>query len=406
MPLYRYQAVAATGDLVTGEIEAATQAGVIDFLHGQGHVPIRADLASGRLLSRLLHTLRFSGAKARTQNLPLLTQQLGILLHAGLPLDRALEIAQRMLPRQAERVCVRDLLDRVRGGRSLADAMAVQKSLFPAFYVGMVRAAEAGGSLDITLRHLAEYLEGAAAAREQVKSALIYPLLVLATGCASIGAIFGFVIPSFRPLFAESGKPLPWATQVIFAVSDGLSATWWMFLLAFVVLAIVAETQLRKKTVREWRDRRLLTMPIAGDLLIKIEAGRFCRTLGTLLKNGVPPLSALTITHETITNLALRAGFVTVIYSVKEGKGLAEPLARTKIVPPLVVDLVRVGEETARLDDMLLKIAEIYDEETRRQIARLLTLLVPVVTVGLGIVVALVVGSILTTILSLYDLAG
>lgn len=404
MPLYRYQAVAASGDVVTGEMEAATQHAVIELLHGQGHVPIRADLAGGRLLSRLVLPLR-SGVGAKPRNLPLLTQQLGMLLHAGLPLDRAFEIVQRMLPNEAERICVRDLLDRVRGGQSLADAMAGQKSLFPAFYIGMVRAAEAGGSLDATLRHLAEYLERTAAAREQIKSALIYPMLVLGTGCASIGALFGFVIPSFRPLFAESGKQLPLATELILAVSDGFRSTWWMFLLAFVALVVIGQIQLRKKVVRQWRDRRLLAMPVVGDLLVKTEASRFCRTLGTLLKNGVPPLSALTITHETVGNLALRSAFVTVIDSVKEGKGLAEPLSRTKLLPPLVVDLVRVGEETAQLDEMLLKIADIYDEETRRHIARLLTLLVPAVTIGLGIVVALVVGSILMTILSVYDLA-
>jgi general secretion pathway protein F len=404
MPLYRYQAVAASGDMVTGEMEAATQAVVVELLHGQGHVPIRADLAGNR---SLLHWAwpRRSAAKSTTRNLALLTQQLGILLHAGLPLDRALEIVQRMLPSETERVCLRDLLDRVRGGQSLADALAGQKSMFPAFYVGMVRAAEAGGSLDATLRQLAEYLERTAAAREQIKSALIYPILVLLTGCASIGVLFAFVIPSFRPLFAESGKPLPLSTQFILAISDGFLASWWMFVLAFVVLVVIVKAQLRKKAVREWRDRRLLTLPIAGDLLIKTETSRFCRTLGTLLKNGVSPLSALTITHETIGNLALRAAFVTVIGSVKEGKGLADPLSRTKLLPPLVIDLVRAGEETARLDDMLLKIAEIYDEETRRQIARLLTLLVPAATIGLGIVVAVVVGSILTTILSVYDVA-
>jgi general secretion pathway protein F len=405
MPLYRYQAVAASGDMVTGEIEAATQDLVIELLHGQGHVPIRADLASSRPLLHWIRLQRAGAAKSTTRNLALLTQQLAILLHAGLPLDRALEIAQRMLPSEAERVSMRDLLDRVRGGQSLADAMAGQKSMFPAFYIGMVRAAEAGGSLDVTLRHLAEYLERTAAAREQIKSALIYPILVLLTGCGSIGALFAFVIPSFRPLFADSGKPLPLSTQFILAISDGFLASWWMLLLALVVLVVIVKAQLRKKVVREWRDRRLLTMPIAGDLLIKTETSRFCRTLGTLLKNGVSPLSALTITHETIGNLALRAAFVTVIDSVKEGKGLADPLSSTKLLPPLVIDLVRAGEETARLDDMLLKIAEIYDEETRRQIARLLTLLVPAVTIGLGIVVAVVVGSILTTILSVYDIA-
>jgi general secretion pathway protein F len=406
MPLYRYQAVAASGDIVTGEIEAATQQTVIDLLHGQGHVPIRADLAGGRLLQGLTQSLHFRATKPKSRNLPLLTQQLGILLHAGLPLDRSLEIAQRMLPREEERACLRELLDSVRHGQSLADAMAGQKTMFPAFYVGMVRAAEAGGSLDATLRHLAEYLERTAAAREQVKSALIYPALVLGTGVASIAALFAFVIPSFRPLFADSGKALPLSTQLILAISDGFIASWWMFLLGFVAAVLIARMQLRKKPVREWLDHRLLATPIAGSLLIKTEASRFCRTLGTLLKNGVSPLAALTITHETISNLALHDAFVTVIDSVKQGKGLADPLSSTKLIPALVIDLIRVGEETARLDDMLLKIADIYDDETQRHIARLLTLLVPAVTIGLGIVVAVVVGSILTTILSVYDLAG
>jgi general secretion pathway protein F len=406
VPLYRYQAVAASGDIITGEIEAATLQTVIDLLHGQGHVPIRAHVAGGRLLNRLTQPLHLRKPKPKSRNLPLLTQQLGILLHAGLPLDRSLEIAQRMLPREEERASLRDLLDGVRHGQSLADAMAGQKTMFPAFYVGMVRAAEAGGSLDATLRHLAEYLERTAAVREQVKSALIYPALVLGTGCASIAALFAFVIPSFRPLFADSGKALPLSTQLILAISDGFLASWWMFLLGFGAVVLIARMQLRKKPVREWLDRRLLATPIAGDLLIKTEASRFCRTLGTLLKNGVSPLAALTITHETISNLALHEAFVRVIDSVKQGKGLADPLSSTKLIPPLVTDLIRVGEETARLDDMLLKIADIYDDETQRHIARLLTLLVPAVTIGLGIVVAIVVGSILTTILSVYDLAG
>ncbi|MBV8778454.1 MAG: type II secretion system F family protein [Alphaproteobacteria bacterium] len=405
MPLYRYQAVAASGDMVMGELEAATRDGVIELLHGQGHVPIRADLAGSVSWWRLTLPNWGDRSKPKAAKLPLLTHQLSILLQAGLPLDRALEIGQRMFG-GAERGTLRELLDAVRGGRSLADAMAAQKALFPPFYVGMIRAAEAGGSLETTLRHLAEYLERRAAAREQVKSALVYPVLVLTMGCLSIGALFGFVIPSFRPLFVDSGKPLPASTELILAVSDGFLATWWIIIVAIVALVLLARAQLRRKLVREWCDRRLLTVPVIGDLLAKTESARISRTLGTLLKNGVAPLAALTITHETVGNLALRAGFVAVIDSVKEGKGLADPLARTKLFPQLVVDLVRVGEETARLDDMLLKIAEIYDADTQRTVARLLALLVPAVTVGLGLIVALVVGSILTTILSVYDLAA
>ncbi|HEX3864926.1 MAG TPA: type II secretion system F family protein [Stellaceae bacterium] len=403
MPLFRYQAIAASGEMVSGEMEGMTQEIVIDALHRLGHVPLRADPAGGRLSWGT--ALRLPLTRPKRLNLALLTQQLGILLQAGLPLDRALEIALRILTGEAERTALRNILDRVRGGSSLADAMADQPALFPAFYVGMVRAGETGGSLDATLRHLSEYLEQVRSAREQVKSALVYPVLVLATGMASITVLFGFVIPSFRPLLEESGKAPPASAQIVLAISDIVRDGWWIMLLAVIAVVVIVRRQLRVPAFRRYRDQRLLALPVAGDLVVKTEMGRFCRTLGTLLKNGVAPLTALSITHGALTNLALRGALDGVVDRVKEGKGLAEPLAQAKAVPPLVVDLVRVGEETARLDDMLLKIAEIYDEETRRATGRLLAMLVPAVTIGLGIIVALVVGSILTAILSVYDLA-
>jgi general secretion pathway protein F len=402
MPLYRYQAIAASGETVSGEMEAVTQDAVIEALHRLGHVPLRADLAN-RL--SWMAVLRLPTRRSKAPNLALLTQQLGILLQAGLPLDRVLEIAQRILSGEEERRCLRNILDRVRGGSSLADAMADQPELFPAFYVGMVRAGETGGSLDTTLQHLSEYLERQRAAREQVKSALVYPILVLGTGIASIGVLFGFVIPSFRPMLEDSGKTPPASAQIVLGISDLLRNDWWIALLVVAVAAIIWRHQSKQPAFRQYRDRRLLQLPVIADLIIKTEMGRFCRTLGTLLKNGVSPLSSLSITHSTLTNLALRRALDPVIDRVKEGKGLAEPLAQANPVPPLVADLVRVGEETARLDDMLLKIAEIYDDETRRTTARLLAMLVPAITIGLGVVVALVVGSIMTAILSVYELA-
>jgi general secretion pathway protein F len=300
---------------------------------------------------------------------------------------------------------LRAVLDKVRGGSSLADSMAAQDDVFPAFYLGMVRAGEAGGSLDVTLRHLAELLERSQAAREQVKSALVYPCVVLATGAASVGILFGFVIPRFRPLFEEAGTALPLTTQLVLALSDGFRDYWWLILGIIVLLVFgwrryVGTTEGR----RRW-DAWLLRLPLIGDLITKIEISRFSRTLGTLLRNGVSPLAALAITQETVTNMALREGLATVVESVKEGRGFADPLARTQLVPALAVNLTRVGEETAKLDDMLLKVGEIYEQESRRSVERLLALLVPAVTVGLGVVVALVIGSILSAVLSVYDLA-
>jgi general secretion pathway protein F len=405
MAVYRYQAAAASGELVTGEMEALNKDAVIERLHALGYVPIRADTARTRLLSQLLAHPTAGRGKRKSGNLVFLTQQLGTLLQAGLSLDRALDIAQGVSESKLDRDCLRSVLDKVRGGSSLADAMAAQNGLFPPYYIGMIRAGEASGSLDVTLRHLAELLERSQAAREQVKSALVYPSLVLLTGLGSMSILFGFVIPRFRPIFEEAGGALPLTTQMVLALSDAFQNYWWIFVAAIALAIFLWRQQMRRPEVRRWWDARLLRTPLVGDLVTKIEISRFSRTLGTLLRNGVTPLTALAITQETITNSALRQGLSSVVDSVKEGKGFADPLARTELVPALAVHLTRVGEETARLDEMLLKVGEIYEQETKRSVERLLALLVPAVTVGLGVVVALVIGSILTAVLSVYDMA-
>lgn len=405
MSVYRYEAAATSGKIVTGEMEALSQDVVIERLHELGYVPIRADKTQASLVSWLLARSSAARRTPKAANLVFLTQQLGMLLQAGLSLDRALDIAQTVIEGKAEREGIRAVLDKVRGGSSLADAMAAQRRLFPPYYIGMVRAGEASGSLDSTLRHLAELLERSQAAREQVKSALIYPALVLATGAGSIAILFGFVIPRFRPLFEEAGTTLPLATQIILAISDGARDYGWLVLIASVVAGLLWRRYLDTADGRQRWDRRLLRLPVIGDVITKIEVSRFTRTLGTLLRNGVSPLSALAITQDTVGNAALRRAMSTVIDSVKEGKGLADPLAATGLVPALAVHLTRVGEETARLDDMLLKIGEIYEQEAKRSVERLLALLVPAVTIGLGAIVALVIGSILTAVFSVYNLA-
>ncbi len=405
MTLYRYEAAAASGELVTGEMEALSQEIVVERLHALGYVPIRADTAGGGLLSRLFAQPLTLRRARKPGNLVFLTQQLGMLLQAGLSLDRALDIAQTIVEGKTEGEAVGAVLEMVRGGSSLADAMAAQNGIFPPHYVGMVRAGEASGSLDASLRHLAELLERSQAAREQVKSALIYPSLVLATGAGSIAILFGFVIPRFRPLFEEAGASLPFATRVVLALSDLFSQDGWLMVAAIVVAALLLRHYVHTTDGRRRWDARLLRLPLIGDLVTKSEISRFSRTLGTLLRNGVSPLTALSITQDAVSNVALRDAMSTVIASVKEGKGLSDPLARTKFVPALAVHLTRVGEETARLDEMLLKIGDIYEQETKRSVERLLALLVPAVTIGLGVVVALVIGSILTAVLSVYDLA-
>ena len=409
MALYRYEAAAATGEVVRGEMDALSQEAVIEHLHGLGYVPIRADTAREGALGRFLATLSSTPLSirhdAKPGQLAFLTQQLGMLLHAGLPLDRALEISLTVITGKVEREAIETVLEKVRGGSTLADAMAAEDRLFPAYYVGMVRAGEASASLDSTLKHLAELLERTSASREQVKSALIYPSVVLVTGIGSIAILFGYVIPRFRPLFEQAGADLPFSTRMVLGLSDTVrNYGWLMAIVAFVGVLLARRYIATAHGRRRW-DGWMLRLPGLGDLVTKVELSRLSRTLGTLLRNGVSPLAALGIAQKTIGNMALRDAMEMVVESVKEGKGLADPLARTGRIPDLAVQLTRVGEETARLDEMLLQIGDIYEQESKRSIDRLVALLVPAVTILLGVVVALVIGSVMSAILGVYDLA-
>jgi general secretion pathway protein F len=255
------------------------------------------------------------------------------------------------------------------------------------------------------LDRLSEFLERSQAAREHIISALLYPIIVAVTCCLSIAVLFLFVVPRFRPVFEQAGNALPLAARGLLAVSDFLQDFWWACILVPLLLAFLLYRQFKKPASRRRWDQRLLKLPGIGDLITKTEVVRFARTLATLLKNGVSLLAALTITRETITNGVFADAVGTIIERAKTGKGLAEPLAQTKVFPPLVIHLVRVGEETGRADEMLFKVADIFEGETRRSIDRMLALLGPALTIGLGLIVAAVIGSILTAVLSVYDLA-
>ena len=404
MPMFRYKAVAATGDIVEGAMEAATRGAVIARLQQGGHVPIRADAAGlgFQPLTRLRALLPSRGSGV---DLLMLTQQLAMLLRAGLALDRALEFIAGQSEAAADREAVRLLLEKIRGGRSLADALAAQPDIFPKYYAAIVRAGEASATLDASFEHLAGFLEQSKRARGDVVSALIYPGIVLLTGLGSLAMLFGFVVPSFKPLFADSETALPLVTRLVLLASDGLAQFGPAFLGLAVLGAVALRLWLRTAAGRSWWDRLALRLPLFGTLIAKAEVARFALILGTLLKSGASPLTALAIARDTVRNQVIAEAVAAALDGVKEGRGLAEPLAQTGVVPALAVNLIRVGEETARLDDMLHKVATILEQENRRTLDRLLALLVPGVTVVLGVLVAVVVGAILTAVLSVYDLA-
>lgn len=404
MATFRYKAVTKAGALISGLVDAPSQAAAIQQLHGQGHYPISTVLA-GSAGWRGWHPRHlFARGAVPQRDLAIATQELAMLLQAGLPLDRALSILVGMGETARLRKPLEAVLTRVREGASLTDALAADTA-FPKFYVSMVRAGEMGGSLAPTLRRLAEYLAKAQAIRDTVGSALVYPIILLITSALSITVILVVVLPQFEPMFRAAGKALPLATRVVMSLGQGLAHGWWaLFLLAAGILAVLRRWRADPANCRRW-DRAMLRLPLFGPLLTMMEMERFSRTLGTLIGNGVALPTALGITKDTLSNSAIAAAVADTAVSLREGEALADRLARTGVFPAIALDFARVGEETGKLDDMLLRQAEICERTVKHVVDRLLAVLVPGLTVVLGMVVAGLIASMLVAIIGINDLA-
>ncbi|MFQ5984829.1 MAG: type II secretion system F family protein [Alphaproteobacteria bacterium] len=404
MPTYRYKAVTDSGNVVEDDMEAPSQSAVIERLHDLGHLPIRADEIKGPSQGGWLRRRLFATRRVSHRDVGLVTRELATLLQAGLPLDRSLEIVKNLAEKEGVSEMLAQVLDRVRGGVSLADAMASQGRAFPRFYVSMVRAGETGGALDTVLGRLADFMEKSQALTENVKSALVYPIILLTMAGVSVVLLLTVVIPQFTPLFEDAGEALPVAAQILVSVGEVFQHYWWAIGLAIVGLVLLARRELSSPVRRYRWDRVLLRSPLVGDLVAKLAAARFSRTLATLLRNGVPVITALSIVKDTLGNTVMARAVEGVAARVKEGQGLAQPLMAAQVFPDLAISLVRVGEETGQLEQMLDKVAEIYDREVQRTVERMLALLVPVLTIGLGVLIAAIIVSVLTAILSVNQL--
>ncbi|HSZ74972.1 MAG TPA: type II secretion system F family protein [Rhizomicrobium sp.] len=404
MANFRYKAMTGSGAMISGVLEAPSHAFVIQHLRAQGHYPVSA--SEGRtddLLTLAKKALPFTG-KPSLRSLSLVTRELASLLQAGLELDRALGILIGLEDIGALRESFLAIRARVRDGASLADALSADSN-FPRFYVSMVRAGELGGSLEHTLAKLADYIARSVAIREAVASALVYPIILLMTAGVSIIIILMFVLPEFEPLFADAGKALPLSTRIIMGAGAFLRGYWWLLAAMTAGFALWCHTVLKDPKKKLRLDAFLLRLPIFGSLLTAIETERLSRTLGTLVANGVPLPAALAIAKDTLRNSVMVDAVSTTASSLREGEGLAARLAQTKVFSPVILDLIRVGEETGKLDEMLLRQADLDEQRIRHMVDRLIALLVPVLTLFLGVVVAGLIASMMTAILSVNDLA-
>ena len=405
MPLYRYKALNTRGEMLDGQMEAASDGEVALRLQEQGHLPVEARLASeggGESAWRALFKPKpFSGAR-----LVQFTQQLATLLGAGQPLDRALTILLELPEDESARRTINDVRDAVRGGTALSTALERQHGTFGKLYVNMVRAGEAGGSLHDTLQRLADYLERSSALKGRVINALIYPAILLVIVGLSLMFLLGFVVPQFAAMYESLDVELPWFTQLVLGLGT-LVHDWWFVLIAIPALAAWwFDRKRREPAFRARFDEWLLRQKFAGTLVAKLETARLARTLGTLLKNGVPLLTALGIGKNVLGNRMLAADVEAAGDDVKNGVGLSTALAKGKRFPRLALQMIQVGEESGALDTMLLKTADTFEQETGQALDRMLAALVPAITVVLAGVVGLVILSVLIPIYGLTNSIG
>lgn len=390
---YRYRAATAEGQVVEGVLQAPSRQMVLETLHRQRLYPVTVEEEeAGRVEGRRSRL----GSRAA---LTLWVRNTATLLGAGLPLDRAIGFTAEHLGNDTVRNAVRRVRREVQGGASLADALAAQPAVFDPMFAAMASAGEATGQLDAVFERLAEHLEEGAELRSQVRSALVYPALMAAV--AGIGALvlLGFVVPRFTAILEEVGGTLPLSTRLLVGTSGLLAAWWWIWLPFLVAGTFVLVTALRRPDVQRTWHRKRLRWPWIGELELKYATARFTRTLGLLLRSGLPILPALKIARSTVPNLVLRDGIERAAGAVGEGGALAPSLAET--LPPLALQMLAVGEESGRLDELCLRVADTYDGEVRRALRTLVALIEPAMIIVFGGLVGFVALAMLQAIYSI-----
>ena len=405
MAFFQYRAADQAGKVVEGVMEAEVEQSVVARLHEMGCVPLKIMLPrDGSAKAREFRVPLFTRRRVSQGQLLQFTQELQTLLAAGLPLDRSLSIMGNLIEGKEFTQVMRTLLEAVRAGKSLAAAMGEHPDIFPKLYVNMIRAGETGGILDSTLRYLVDYLENSLALKEEVKSALVYPIILTVVAGVSLIVLFVFVIPRFASMFRDVGQALPLITRVVLGSSEFLTEHGWVLLILLVVAAAGSARYLSTPAGKAEWDRFCLRVFLVGDLVKKFETARFARTLSSLLKGGVPLLQALGTVQGVVSNRLLANAISQVQVRVREGKGMARPLGESGLFPPLALNMIAVGEETGRLDGMLAEVAEHYDQEVKRTTKRLTSILGPVLILGMALVIGVVVISMLLAIFSINDL--
>lgn len=380
MPAYVWKGKTAGGALETGEVAVATREEAVAFLRRK-----RIVLSSLKEKPKGI-AIKFPVFKPGVgiRDMVIFARQFATMVNAGLPLVQCLDILSKQAESAHFRTVIGDVMHDVESGSTLAEALGRRPAVFDTLFVNMVDAGEAGGILDEILGRLAGYLEKAEALRRKVVSALTYPAVVLTVALGATTFMLLFIIPTFAKIFADFGGDLPLPTKIVLAASDFLKGYWWLLIGGAVGLVFAIKQYYKTPAGKLNLDRLMLNIPAIGEILRRASIARFTRTLGTMISSGVPILTALDITARTAGNKVIENAIVATKGSIGEGETIAAPLRESKVFPPMVVQMIAVGEETGALDKMLDKIASFYDEEVNVAVDTLTSIIEPVMIVVMG----------------------
>lgn len=408
MPSFAYTALDARGQEVSDVMEAGTEQEAIQSLRQHGYYPTSVTLAGKEpKQAKQAKAAKGSGMKkeinisipflerksVKPKTLMIFTRQLATLIDSGLPLLRGLTVLGKQEPDVVMRKTVGKLGDSVQGGSTFSDALSQHPRIFNKLYINMVKAGELGGVMELVLVRLADFQEKAQKLKNKVVSAMFYPVIVLIIAVAIMAFLLVYIVPKFKEIFDDmlQGRPLPALTQFVINLSSNVQSNFLYIALGVVLVTVLFNVMAKTAKGREAIDGFKLRLPLFGDLIKKSAISRFSRTLGTLVTSGVPILQALTITRDTAGNVVLSGAIQKVHDSVKEGESIVAPLEKSGVFPPMVVSMIDVGEETGQLPEMLLKVADVYDDEVDNAVAGLTSLLEPIMIVFLAVIVGTIV---------------
>jgi len=404
MPSYSYKASTFEGKIVEGTMEASDDGTVSLKLQEMGLLPVHIGSQGSRPFLRREIEWPWKRKKVRRKDLLIFTQELHTLVRAGFPLDRSLAVLGQLAESPAMSEVIQDVLKEVKGGKSFSEALAKHPGVFPKVYISMVKAGEASGVLEDILTRLSSYLETSENLRSYIISAMVYPVLLSVVGLASVIVLTLFVVPKFTAIFQDMGVPLPLPMAFLKGVSTFLTYYWWAAIIA-IGLAVIYFKRFRESSEGRLKwDRWMLRVPLVGAVLRKIEVARFSRSLGTLLHGGVPLLQSMTIVREIIANQSIAITIEPIRNGIKKGEGITQPMKQSGVFPPLAMHLIEVGEESGKLDAMLVQVADVYDVEVRNSIKNLISFFEPALILVMGVIIGTIVVSMLMAIFSINDI--